>query len=154
MTEALTALLEFGFETLGLNRIEALVMPDNAASFALLNKLGFSEEGLLREYDYFKDEFQDLICFSLLRREFSPTAPDPASESGETEELAELEADDQDEPAADDQSAPQARDQDEPGGDDQGELAGDSQGEPAEVDEDEDEPVADDLDEPADTVDA
>ena len=70
MTEALGAVLDFGFGVLALNRIEALVMRDNAASAGLLHALGFTEEGLLREHDFFKEAFHDMRCFGLLRREW------------------------------------------------------------------------------------
>ncbi|MGB3638456.1 MAG: GNAT family N-acetyltransferase [Rivularia sp. (in: cyanobacteria)] len=50
MTEALTALIKFGFEKMELNRIQATVMLENTASMKLLQKLGFVEEGILREY--------------------------------------------------------------------------------------------------------
>jgi ribosomal-protein-alanine N-acetyltransferase len=70
MSEALEAILEFGFDSLGLNRVEALVMTDNAASSGLLRSLGFMEEGVLRQHDFFKDEFHDMRLFSLLREEF------------------------------------------------------------------------------------
>ena len=73
MSEALRAMLAYGFETLKLNRIEALVMPENEASATLLRRLGFSEEGVLREYAYFKGEYHDLRFFSLLRREAGQT---------------------------------------------------------------------------------
>ena len=45
MSEALTALLPFAFDRLGLHRIEAACLPHNKASRALLAKLGFREEG-------------------------------------------------------------------------------------------------------------
>ncbi len=70
MAEALDAIIAFGFERLGLNRIEALVMVENARSAALLRKLGFTQEGILREHDFFKGRFHDMRCFALLRREF------------------------------------------------------------------------------------
>ena len=70
MSEALPAILHFGYEQLGLNRIEALVMTENNASGNLLQSLGFCEEGVLREHDFFKDKFHDMRCFSLLKREF------------------------------------------------------------------------------------
>jgi ribosomal-protein-alanine N-acetyltransferase len=69
MTEALTAILKFGFEELGLNRVEALVMLDNTASVHLLHKLGFQEEGILREYAFFKGRFHDLRSFSILSKD-------------------------------------------------------------------------------------
>ena len=70
MTEALEALLEIGFDDMQFHRIEALVMVDNVASAGLLRKLGFTEEGILRDYDFFKDAFQSLRSFSLLEDEY------------------------------------------------------------------------------------
>ena len=67
MSEALRAMLAYGFERLQLNRIEALVMPGNEASAVLLQRLGFVEEGLLREFAFFKGQYYDLRLFSLLR---------------------------------------------------------------------------------------
>ncbi len=70
MSEALAIVTRFGFRTVNLNRLEALVMPGNIASLKLLAKLGFTEEGLLRQYRFFKGRYQDLICLSRLRQEF------------------------------------------------------------------------------------
>lgn len=69
MTEALEAVIYFGFQRMELNRIEALVMLENIASITLLEKLGFREEGILREYGYWKGKFHDLKMFSLLKRD-------------------------------------------------------------------------------------
>jgi len=69
MTEALEAVIYFGFQRMELNRIEALVMLENIASMTLLEKLGFQEEGILREYGYWKGKFHDLKMFSLLKRD-------------------------------------------------------------------------------------
>lgn len=70
MTEALTAVLDFGFKRLDLNRIEALVKPDNEASLGLLRKLGFREEGLLRQYGYWHGRYHDLAIYSILKSEW------------------------------------------------------------------------------------
>ena len=70
MTEALTEVLEFGFEKMGLNRIEALVHSQNLASIRLLQKLGFQKEGYLRDYYYQGGEFHSSLTFSLLRKEW------------------------------------------------------------------------------------
>jgi ribosomal-protein-alanine N-acetyltransferase len=70
MSEALAVVIRFSFRTVKVNRLQALVMPGNVASAGLLEKLGFHDEGTLREYMYFKGRYQDLRCFSLLRREF------------------------------------------------------------------------------------
>jgi ribosomal-protein-alanine N-acetyltransferase len=71
MTEVLRALISFGFGPMKLNRIEAMVEPENIASIKLLKKNGFWEEGLLREYQVSKEKFIDLQIFSLLKREYN-----------------------------------------------------------------------------------
>jgi ribosomal-protein-alanine N-acetyltransferase len=69
MTEALQAIIETGFREMGLNRIEAVVMPENLASIKLLEKLGFWHEGTLKEYENWgKKGFTDLGMYCLLRK--------------------------------------------------------------------------------------
>lgn len=70
MTETVRAMVKFGFETVGLNRIEADTMLWNVASMRVLHKLGFREEGIFRERAYWKGEFHDLRMFALLRRDY------------------------------------------------------------------------------------
>jgi [ribosomal protein S5]-alanine N-acetyltransferase len=70
MTEALTAVLRYTFTLMALNRVEAYVVPQNAPSIALLQKLGFVNEGLMREYGYWGQTFHDLYLFALLKREW------------------------------------------------------------------------------------
>lgn len=69
-SEAVTAMLQFGFERMGLNRVEAVVMSGNVHSMQLLRGLAFEEEGILREWGFWKGRFQDVKLFSLLRRDF------------------------------------------------------------------------------------
>ncbi len=71
MKEALRAIIAFGFERMGLNRIEALVPAYNSRSIGLAESLGFKKEGVLRERSYFAGKYSDDVCFSLLRREWS-----------------------------------------------------------------------------------
>ena len=71
MTEALTAVFDYGFHAMDLNRVEALTFPANAASRRLLARLGFAEEGLLREYECYADGPQDMAVYGLLRREWN-----------------------------------------------------------------------------------
>jgi len=75
MTEALGAICRFGFEQMGLHRIEADVSADNPASGRVLEKLGFKQEGRLREQYWEWGEFHDLLLYSLLRREFERGVP-------------------------------------------------------------------------------
>lgn len=70
MSEALHALIKIGFNTMGFNRIEALVEPENISSTKLLKKIGFCEEGTLRDYQFNKEKFTDLTIYSLLKREY------------------------------------------------------------------------------------
>lgn len=69
-TEALGVVLDFGFTRLGVNRIEAEVMPGNTASERLLETLGFTREGVLRQWMYWNEKHYDMTMFSLLRSEF------------------------------------------------------------------------------------
>lgn len=71
MSEAMTAVIDFGFERMGLNRIEVYVMPRNKRSIRMIRRLGFKREGVLREryFDEFGN-FTDDILFSMLRRDW------------------------------------------------------------------------------------
>ena len=53
-----------------LNRVEAHVHPDNRSSLVLLRRLGFVEEGCLREIGYWAGSHHDLMLHSLLKREW------------------------------------------------------------------------------------
>lgn len=66
MREALRAMVVFGFETMRLHRIEAMTYPANIASWRLLEALGFTCEGLLRDYVFLRDVFEDVKMYSLL----------------------------------------------------------------------------------------
>jgi ribosomal-protein-alanine N-acetyltransferase len=69
MTEALSAIIDHGFGIMELNRLEAVVMPENIASIKMLEKLGFRKEGLLEEYEKWSSKgFVDLCMFALLRK--------------------------------------------------------------------------------------
>jgi RimJ/RimL family protein N-acetyltransferase len=65
-TEALTALIDHAFGTLDLHRLEADIDPRNAASIRLVQRLGFKEEGHLRERYFVGDEIQDSVIYGLL----------------------------------------------------------------------------------------
>jgi [ribosomal protein S5]-alanine N-acetyltransferase len=69
-TEAIGEVLRFSFEKLNLYRLGAVVYPENVPSLNLLNKLGFTKEGLLRGYINQNDQFHDTIVLSLLKPEW------------------------------------------------------------------------------------
>lgn len=71
MTEALQAVLEYGFEKMGLNRIQAIIDSKNTRSVKLVRRLGFKKEGVLRQRSYFNGQFRDDVCFSLLKEEWT-----------------------------------------------------------------------------------
>lgn len=68
--EAVSEVLRFSFQELDLHRIAALAFPNNLASTNLLKKVGFLEEGKLRDFIYFNNQSQDVLIFSLLKAEF------------------------------------------------------------------------------------
>ena len=70
MSEGLTALIEFSFSTLGLRRLEADVDPANEASIALLERLGFVREGLMRERWLVEGVASDSAFLGLLRKDW------------------------------------------------------------------------------------
>ena len=79
-TEAGHALLQWAFDTLDLNRVQAEVDTRNAASARVLEKLGFVCEGTLREDCVVDGEVSDSWVYGLLRRAWPPSsAPDRRS---------------------------------------------------------------------------
>jgi [ribosomal protein S5]-alanine N-acetyltransferase len=70
-TEAVSAMLDYCFGELGLHRVQALIQPDNSASRALAEKLGFRCEGVLRDHLRVGDTWHDEMLYALLRSEAS-----------------------------------------------------------------------------------
>ncbi len=65
-TEAVSAMIRFCFQDLGLHRLQAFIHPDNAPSLKLIEKLGFRREGLLRENLRVSDEWRDDLLYARL----------------------------------------------------------------------------------------
>jgi ribosomal-protein-alanine N-acetyltransferase len=70
MPEAVRAALTYGFDALGLNRIEAGCLVENAASARVLEKVGMTFEGVLREYLEIKGDACTLKQYAILRRDW------------------------------------------------------------------------------------
>lgn len=71
VTMACRSLLDLGFGELGLHRIVICSGTSNLRSQAVPRRLGFTEEGVLRESCKVGDRYVDLICFSMLDREWA-----------------------------------------------------------------------------------
>jgi ribosomal-protein-alanine N-acetyltransferase len=70
MTEAVVEAIRYGFEELGLNRIEARCLTYNIGSARVMEKAGMTYEGTIREQVFYKGSFDDLKLYSILRREW------------------------------------------------------------------------------------
>ena len=70
MTEAVRTVIAFGFCTMQLNRVQALCEIENVASARVMEKVGMTFEGSLREYMFFKEHYRNLKMYSILRGEW------------------------------------------------------------------------------------
>lgn len=66
MQEAIAPILKYGFETMKLHSVEAIVKPENIASKKLLLRNGFVQEGYFRENHFYNGKFWDSLIYSLL----------------------------------------------------------------------------------------
>ena len=69
-SEAVRRILKFGFEELGLQRIEARFMQGNEASLALMKSVGMTFEGYMRDLMLVKGEYRTIGVSSILRSEY------------------------------------------------------------------------------------
>ncbi|HBJ01011.1 GNAT family N-acetyltransferase [Lysinibacillus sp. UBA5990] len=70
MQETLGKIIHFAFTSMEINKIEAKVEPENKASIRLLGKLNFCQEGVLRQHEFEKGKYVDLVLFSILKSEY------------------------------------------------------------------------------------
>lgn len=70
VTEAVKALLIYGFDDLQMHSIEAVIDPSNLASARVLQKSGFVKEAHFIENEYYNGKFYDSVIYSLLKRNF------------------------------------------------------------------------------------
>jgi ribosomal-protein-alanine N-acetyltransferase len=69
--EGVRAIIQFGFEHMQLNRIDAATIVDNMATLRLLEKLRFQREGTIREHSWQDGAYYDLAMYGLLRSEYA-----------------------------------------------------------------------------------
>ncbi|MGE7625367.1 GNAT family N-acetyltransferase [Viridibacillus sp. NPDC096237] len=68
-SEALEAVVKYGYQHFQLERIEALIEPNNLPSQKLVEKQGFKREGLLRHYEFTCGKFDDLYMYSIIKED-------------------------------------------------------------------------------------
>lgn len=69
-TEAVRLTINFAFNYLNLHRIEAYISPQNLGSMRVVEKLGFQNEGLLRELLFINGYWVDHYIYAILNHDF------------------------------------------------------------------------------------
>lgn len=70
-TDAARTLITYAVKEIGLHRITAAIGPDNAGSIAVVQQLGFTREGTLRDHVFTNGAWRDSVLFSVLDHEWS-----------------------------------------------------------------------------------
>ncbi len=68
VSEAVAAVLDFGFTDLKLHSVEAVIGPENHASAKVLEKNGFVKEAHFKENEYYEGKFLDTVVYSRLNK--------------------------------------------------------------------------------------
>jgi ribosomal-protein-alanine N-acetyltransferase len=74
MTEAVRAMLDYGFNTLQLNRMEARCDVENTASWRVMEKAGMKFEGVLRQNIILHGRPRDAKMYGILREDWDATS--------------------------------------------------------------------------------
>lgn len=70
MTKATAALVDYSFKKLGLHRVEIHVSVENTKSKAVPKRLGFTNEGCLRDVEKINGKYHNHIVFSMLDKDW------------------------------------------------------------------------------------
>lgn len=68
-TEATKAVIDYGFDKIGLNKVQICVRPSNISSKRVIEKCGFKLDGVLRDFFCRDGGYEDRMYYSLLRSE-------------------------------------------------------------------------------------
>jgi ribosomal-protein-serine acetyltransferase len=71
MTKCTQYLINYCFEELNLNRVEIRTAVNNVKSQNIPKKLGFQQEGMIRQAEKLNGQYSDSYVFSLLKSEFT-----------------------------------------------------------------------------------
>lgn len=70
VTEACRAILDYGFDTIGLNRIEIRAASLNKKSRGVPERLGFTKEGIIRQVEKVNGAYVDHVVYGMLKNEW------------------------------------------------------------------------------------
>jgi ribosomal-protein-serine acetyltransferase len=73
MTKACKTLVAYAFDELRLNKVEIRCATNNIRSCAIPQRLGFTQEGIIRQGEWLYDHFVDLILYGMLAHEWRTT---------------------------------------------------------------------------------
>jgi RimJ/RimL family protein N-acetyltransferase len=72
-TEFAVVMVKYGFEELDLHRIIAKCDPENHGSYRIMEKIGMTKEGHLRENQRIRGKYRDTLIYGILRGEWEST---------------------------------------------------------------------------------
>ncbi|CAO3653132.1 unnamed protein product [Cunninghamella blakesleeana] len=67
MTKVVRTLIDMAFNDYSMNRVEIRAAPENKKSRAVPERLGFTQEGILRQAEWVNDRYLDHVVYSLLK---------------------------------------------------------------------------------------
>ncbi len=70
VTKTCRVLIDYAFNELALNRMVISCAMENQKSHAIPKKLGFKQEGVLRQSEWLQDRFVDMVIYGLLAKEW------------------------------------------------------------------------------------
>ncbi len=74
VTKACRSLIAYAFDNLKLNRVQIRCAAENLRSRAIPEKLGFTQEGILRQVERLHDRYVDLVIYGMLENEWQTGA--------------------------------------------------------------------------------
>ena len=70
MTKAVKGLIDYGFSELGLHRIEIIAGVENKKSRKIPERLKFTEEAVMRDYEFLYDHYHDCALYRMLKTDW------------------------------------------------------------------------------------
>lgn len=68
--EVLFGMTNYAFDQLKFNRITAMISPKNIGAQKIVEKMGYTKEGCLRDWEFWHGSFTDMNVYSLLAKEW------------------------------------------------------------------------------------